>query len=104
MSELQWHRVASATAVKEDQPLSVEVNGSPIGIFLVDQQYYAIEDVCPHAFALLSQGFVEGCEVECPLHEAVFDLTNGKCLGGPAERDVRTYQVKVEGEELMVEA
>lgn len=104
MSELQWHPVASVSAVTEETPISVEINGNPVGIFRVDNQYYAIEDVCPHAFALLSEGFVEGCQVECPLHEAIFDLTTGKCLGGPSDRDVATYPVKVEGEQILVEA
>ena len=104
MSDLQWHSVASVSSVTEEKPISVEINGSPVGIFLVADQYYAIEDVCPHAFALLSEGFVEGCQVECPLHEAVFDLTNGKCLGGPSERDVQTYPVKVEGDHILVAA
>lgn len=104
MSDLKWYRVGNISEVNEDQPLSVEIGGNKIGIYFVDNEYYAIEDVCPHAFALLSQGFIEGCQVECPLHEATFDITNGKLLGGPADRDLQTYQVKTEGEDIMVQA
>ena len=50
MSDLQWHSVASVSSVTEEKPISVEINGSPVGIFLVTDQYYSIEDVCPHAF------------------------------------------------------
>jgi 3-phenylpropionate/trans-cinnamate dioxygenase ferredoxin subunit len=59
--------------------------------------------VCPHAFALLSQGFVEGDKVECSLHEAVFHIPTGKCLKAPADRDLTTYRVRVEGSDLLIE-
>lgn len=49
-------------------------------MYLLDGNYYALEDVCPHAYALLSQGFVDDGKVECPLHEALFDVRTGQCL------------------------
>lgn len=42
-----------------------------IGVFFVDENYFAIENVCPHAYALLTEGFIEDQTVECPLHEAI---------------------------------
>lgn len=91
-----WHRVAEDGDITEDEPASVKIGEAQVGVFRVDGALYAIEDICPHAFALLSQGFVEGEEVECPLHEAVFHIPTGKCLREPAERDLVTYEVKVE--------
>ena len=91
-----WHRVGAADEITEDAPGSLKVGEDQIGVFRVDGAYYAIEDICPHAFALLSQGFVEGEEVECPLHEAVFHIPTGKCLREPADRDLKTYETKVE--------
>jgi 3-phenylpropionate/trans-cinnamate dioxygenase ferredoxin subunit len=52
----------------------------------------------------LSDGFIEGNEIECPLHAACFDITTGECLAPPADRDLVTYPVKVEGDEVFVEA
>ena len=91
-----WYKVANDADITEDQPASVKVGRDQIGVFRVDGALYAIEDICPHAFALLSQGFVEGEEVECPLHEALFHIPTGKCLREPADRDLATYEVKVE--------
>jgi len=91
-----WHKVADADDITEDAPGSVKVGADQIVVFQVDGTFYAIEDICPHAFALLSQGFVEGEEVECPLHEAVFHIPTGKCLREPADRDLKTYETKVE--------
>lgn len=98
-----WQRVAIIDEIDEDEPISVTVGDHTIGIFLVDGKYHAIEDICPHAYALLSQGFVEGDEVECPLHEAVFHIPSGKCLKAPAERDVATYPVKIDGDNVLVQ-
>ncbi len=98
-----WQRVAAVDDIDEDEPISVEVGGHSVGVFRVDGEYYAIEDVCPHAYALLSQGFVDGEEVECPLHGAVFHIPSGKCLAGPAEEDVKTFPVRIEGDAVLVD-
>ncbi len=98
----QWQRVGALDEIDEDEPMSVRIGDHTIGVFRIDGSLYAIEDICPHAFALLSQGFVDGEEVECPLHEAVFHIPTGRCLKAPADRDVKTYPVKVEGDEILV--
>lgn len=68
----------------------------PIAVFNVDGELYAIDDTCTHQDASLSDGWLEGCFIECPLHEALFDLRTGmpSCL--PAKRPVRTYNVTVQ--------
>ena len=75
---MSWIGVCDAEQVQEDFPYSGSIDGKEIGIYLIDGEYYALEDVCPHAYALLSQGFVEDGKVECPLHEAVFDVKTGQ--------------------------
>lgn len=91
----QWTAVGDRTQVDPDNPLAVTVGEAKIGVYEVDGTLHAIEDVCPHAYALLTQGFVDGCEVECPLHNAVFDVTTGKHLRGEPCRDVRTFPIRL---------
>lgn len=98
----QWHTVGSVDDVDEDQPMAATVDDTKIGVFKVAGELYAMEDVCPHAFALLSQGFVDGDTVECPLHEAVFHIPTGKCLKEPGGRDLCTYKVRLAGHEIQV--
>ncbi len=98
----EWQDVAATDQIAEDFPLGVKVGETEIGIFLVNGQYYAIEDVCPHAYALLSQGFLEGDEIECPLHGARFHVPTGKCTKEPGGRDLKTYPVKVEGARVYI--
>ena len=96
MSDINdWHDVAERTQVEADNPLAVSVGGQKLGLYEVDGLLHAIEDVCPHAMALLTQGFADGCEIECPLHNAVFDVTTGLHLRGEPCRDVRTFPVRL---------
>lgn len=67
----------------------------PIAVFHADGELYAIDDTCTHQDASLSEGWLEGCLVECPLHAASFDLRTGRPTCLPARKAVRTYPVSV---------
>ena len=57
---MAWHDVGAHADLGEDQPLSVKIGDHEIGVYTINGKLHAIEDVCPHAYALLSQGFVMG--------------------------------------------
>lgn len=97
-----WHDVGAAADLSEDMPLGAKVGDREIGVFLLDAQCYALEDVCPHAYALLSQGFVDGDEIECPLHGAKFHIPTGKCTKEPADRDVKSYPARIENGRILI--
>ena len=78
--------------------------GREIGAYLYKGSYYALEDICPHANALLSQGFVEGDEIKCQLHGARFHIPTGKCIKETADRDLKQYAVKVQGSTVYIDA
>jgi nitrite reductase/ring-hydroxylating ferredoxin subunit len=99
-----WHEVAELAQLDPDFPTGVTVDGHEIGIFLSEGQVYALENVCPHAFALLSQGFQEDGTIECPLHAAKFDIATGKCLSEIGQRDLKVFPIKVEGGRVCVQA
>jgi NAD(P)H-dependent nitrite reductase small subunit len=98
-----WIEACAESDIDEDLPKAVILNGVEIGLFKLGDELFALEDVCPHAYALLSQGFVEGEEVECPLHGAIFNIRTGKCLKEPGERDLKTYPVRVENGTVLVD-
>jgi nitrite reductase/ring-hydroxylating ferredoxin subunit len=70
----------------------------------VDGRIYAISDICSHAMAYLSEGFLDGAVVECPLHGAQFDVPTGKTLSPPADKDIKTYEVTVADGRVLVES
>lgn len=72
------------------------VEGQKLAIYhLEDGRILATANVCTHEYALLTDGWLEGCEVECPLHSGRFDVTTGRALCEPLKRDVRRYEVEV---------
>lgn len=99
---LDWHRVARVDDVTADTPLGIEVGDRRIGLYLLDGEIFALDDICTHQYALLSNGYVEGGCIECPLHQARFEIRSGKCLGPPAEGDVAAIPVRIEAGEVYV--
>ena len=99
---MEWIKVCSVNDLAEDEPKSAQLNETEVGIYKVDGDYYALENVCPHAYALLTEGFVEEGKVECPLHEAIFDIKTGQLESGPGQRNLCRYAVKVEGDDIYI--
>lgn len=97
-----WQRVAALSELTENEPFSAKLGDAYIALYRLYGQIYALDDVCTHEFALLSQGFIEDCAIECPLHQARFDIATGRCLSPPATEDVRSYEVRVEGNDVFV--
>lgn len=100
---MAWRRAASVGDVIADKGLQVEIDGRKLAVFRVGDQVYALEGICPHADAYLSEGFIDGDKVECPLHQAQFHIPSGKCLGPPADRDLVTFPAKIEGSDVLVD-
>lgn len=103
MTAMEWHRACRANALAEGEVVGVKIGQTPIALYRVDGAIHATSDVCTHAFALLSTGFLDGHVIECPLHGATFNVLSGKCLAA-GHRDLDLYEVKVDGEDIMVRA
>lgn len=94
---------AHTSEIEPGEAISFETDDYIIAVFNVDGEFYAIEDNCTHSNAPLSQGEVMDCVVVCPYHAAEFDLKTGEVLCRPATEPVRTFNVKVEGDSIMVD-
>ena len=83
----------------------IVIDGVPIAVVRIDDDVYAISDICSHANVSLSGGEVwcEEREIECPKHGSTFDLRTGEPQSLPAVKAVPTYIVKVEDDEVRVE-
>ncbi|AEF39460.1 bifunctional 3-phenylpropionate/cinnamic acid dioxygenase ferredoxin subunit [Hoyosella subflava] len=88
--------VCALSSLPEGEVATITPPGmSPVSIFHTAEGLFAIDDTCTHQDASLADGWVENCTVECPLHEACFDLRTGTPSGPPAKIPVRTHQVSV---------
>ncbi|WP_326731645.1 bifunctional 3-phenylpropionate/cinnamic acid dioxygenase ferredoxin subunit [Streptomyces phaeochromogenes] len=92
-------RVAALGDIPEGEALKVEAeltgHDDAIAVFHDEQTYYALDDTCTHGRASLSDGWIEGGEVECPLHSARFCLRTGEAQCMPATIGMRTHRVEV---------
>ncbi|PFH29867.1 MULTISPECIES: non-heme iron oxygenase ferredoxin subunit [Burkholderia] len=93
---------AKLTDLVEDEPLPVTIGDERIALYLLDGNVHATHNVCTHQFALLSDGYMEDGCIECPLHQGRFDIRTGAAMCAPATTPVRVYDVRVEGDSIMV--
>jgi nitrite reductase/ring-hydroxylating ferredoxin subunit len=98
-----WKKVATRQQITPGNTKRVRVGDEIIALYNVDETFYATDDTCSHAQAALSDGWLDGVEITCPLHGAVFDVTTGDVLTLPATKPVRTYPVRIEGDDIYVE-
>jgi len=99
-----WIKVATLADVPEGSTRLVEAGGEPVCLYNFGGTICATQDTCTHAQASLSDGFMDGDLIECPLHQATFDVRTGKAMSPPATEDLRVYPVRVDGDEISVMA
>ena len=97
-------KVAQHGNLAPGQVVAVAANGAQIALCNVDGVYYAVDDTCPHRSASLAEGDLIGKEITCPLHGAIFDVTTGEVLEGPAGENLSCYRGRLSGSDIEVEA
>ncbi len=98
-----WVKVAKAADVAEGQVLGLRVGEREIAVYhLEGGEYRASDNICTHEYAQLSEGWLEGHIIECPLHAGQFDVRTGKGLCAPIDRDLDVFEVRVTGDDVEV--
>jgi 3-phenylpropionate/trans-cinnamate dioxygenase ferredoxin component len=96
-------RAAALSDIPANGTLAVEIDGVEVALVRTSEEVFAIHDECSHASIALSEGEVEGCEIECWLHGSMFDLRTGKPTNLPATEPVPIYPCRVDGDEVYVD-
>lgn len=102
MSEVTFHKVATTSDLDEDEAMQVIVEGKELALINLGGELFALDDICTHAYASMSDGYIEGNCIECPLHGAQFDIRTGKAETPPATEDLGSYQVKIEDGDVFI--
>lgn len=95
-------RVASVGDVKEGEGRVVDANGTPVALFKVGGEFYAIHNTCLHRGGPLGEGSLDGTVVTCPWHGWQYDVTTGRNVMMP-NIAVKKFPVKVEGNDVLVD-
>lgn len=93
---MNWIKAIRTDEIENNEGIGMaNVAGRPVAFFAVEGQYYATSDKCTHGRASLSQGYLEGPLIECPLHQGRFDVRTGAAVGLPCKVNLRTFPVQV---------
>jgi naphthalene 1,2-dioxygenase ferredoxin component len=97
MSSNPWIDAMAAEAVPEDDVVGIVVAGRDLAVYGVGGEVFATDNLCTHGRARLCDGFLDGHEIECPLHQGKFDVRTGAPTCAPVTEALRSYPVKIEG-------
>ncbi len=91
-----WTEAADLGDLPEDDVIGVTVAGRDVALYTVEGEVFATDNLCTHGNARLCDGFLEGHEIECPLHQGRFDVRDGRALCAPLTEALRSYPVRIE--------
>ena len=98
----EFVKVAQTDELSPGEMKLIEIGDERILLTNLDGQYHAVSEVCTHAYYALSEGFLEGEEVECALHGSLFNVKSGEVVNPPADEPLTVYPVKIDGTDILI--
>ena len=98
----EWLEVSDDTEVEVEDIIRFDHDNKTYCIYRLKDGYYATDGVCTHENVHLEEGLVIDDEIECPMHQGIFNIKTGKAISPPAWDDLKTYQVKVENSKIYI--
>lgn len=96
--------LCSTNDVREGESLLVEAGGLELAVHNVDGEFFVTDDHCTHGPGSLSEGSLDGFEIECDFHQGRYDVRTGEVVSPPPWVPVRSYPVVREGDRILIEA
>jgi naphthalene 1,2-dioxygenase system ferredoxin subunit len=96
MRTTNWVDAMSTDELPSDDVMGLVVGDRDIALYTIGDAVYATDNLCTHGQARLCDGFLDGHEIECPLHQGKFDVRDGKPTCEPVTDPLRSYPVKIE--------
>ncbi len=100
---MAWHAVAQSSDLKEGSVLGVNAKEFSIALYRIEGVVYATSNICTHGLALLSDGYLDGDCIECPLHQGLFHVPTGEVRSPPVEEPIAVYPAKEDGDTILVQ-
>ena len=91
----EWINVFNENALMNGENSVIDVDGTDVAIFKIDDDFFAIEDVCSHDGTEIASGELDGDEIICPRHGARFCVKTGAVKSAPAYEDIHSYPVRI---------
>lgn len=97
-----YQLVANTADIAPGKTLCVELDGREIVLCHSKEGFFAVDNLCTHAQARLSEGKLKGFKILCPLHGAAFDIRDGSALTRPACKSLTSYPLQIEDEQIFI--
>jgi nitrite reductase/ring-hydroxylating ferredoxin subunit len=95
LSEIEFVRVAPLASLREGRMQSFRIAERDIVVCYTKSGVFALDNICTHALARMSEGRLKGERLVCPMHGAMFDVRDGRVLAGPATQPLATHTVRI---------
>ena len=98
----EWKLVCKVEDIEMEDLIRFDYEDKTFCVYRLEDGFYATDGICTHEDVHLEEGLVMDSEIECPMHQGIFDIKSGKAISPPACDDLKTYPVKVENEEVYI--
>ena len=102
MSEENWIEVGSTDSIEEEALIRFDHQDKTFCVYRLTDGVYATDGICTHEAVHLEDGLVMDDEIECPMHQGIFNIKSGEALSPPACDDLKTYPVKVDNDKIFI--
>jgi len=100
--KLNWKLVCNESEIEIDDLKRFDYKDKTFCIYKLKDGIYATDGLCTHEAFHLEEGLVMHEEIECPMHQGIFDIKSGKAVSEPACVDLKTYETKVEEKKIYI--
>ena len=98
-----WFLVCEENSIEVEDIVRFDHENKTFCIYKLEDGFYATDGICTHEDVHLEDGLVMDDEIECPMHQGIFNIKSGKALSPPACEDLKTYPVKVENNKIYIQ-
>ena len=102
MPESDFVKVAQSSDIQPGDMIPVKLNDDEILLANIDGEIFACDDICSHSYASLCEGDIDGPEVQCPLHGAIFNVKTGEAITPPAVVPLSVFEVRIDGDDIFM--
>jgi len=104
MAEPVWRDVIARDVLEQNWVTRVDFGQRMLAIYDTPSGIFASLALCNHGGADLCDGYFDGHVIECPLHQGAFDVRDGRPVGAPATRPMKTFETRVENGIVQIRA
>lgn len=97
--------LCKAEEVKEEAPIHVSSEGFPdLAVYAFEGEYFVTDNLCTHGMAMLTEGYQDGEEIECPFHGGAFSIKTGEATAFPCQIAIKSYPVTLDDGNICIPA